>query len=75
MAFLCDIISLFFGYNVESSKNMPVTLISSFLKSTLVTLGKCNQGFLCDVGVEAIILASDIEILWGLFSKNVSKQL
>ena len=26
------------------------------------------------VGVEAIILASDIEILWGLFSKKVSKK-
>ena len=29
---LCHITSLFFGYNVESSKNMPVTLIVKFFK-------------------------------------------
>ena len=63
----------FFGYNVESSKNMPVTLISNFLKSALVTLGKCNQGFLSDEGVEEIILSSDIKILWVLLRKKAPK--
>ena len=48
--------------------------LSSLLKSALVTWGKCNQGFLSNVGVRKLFFASDIEILWGLFSKKVSKK-